>query len=83
LSSRQEAGGRRQEAGKLVLNNPETWSVPVETVEVDDPKLGRVRVSRWSGYYVRQSLKRTMEVLRVEVLETRTGKRRLTPLWMV
>jgi hypothetical protein len=48
---------------------------------VDDPKLGRVRVSRWSQYHFRQSPKRAMEVLQVEVLEP-YGKRRLTSLWL-
>lgn len=66
----------------MKLNDPETWQVPIETVEVDDPKWGRVRVSRWSAYHFRKSPKRAMEVLRVEVLETQNGKRRLTPLWL-
>ncbi len=31
---------------KTKLNDPETWSVPTETVAVEDAKLGRVRVTR-------------------------------------
>lgn len=52
----------------MKLNAPETWSLPTETVERDDPKLGRVRVTRWSEYHFRQSPKRAMELIRVEVL---------------
>ncbi|NJO78077.1 MAG: transposase [Cyanobacteria bacterium RM1_2_2] len=75
-------GAPAKHGHKMKLNDPETWRVPIETVEVDDPKWGRVRVSRWSAYHFRKSPKRAMEVLRVEVVETRNGKRRLTPLWL-
>jgi hypothetical protein len=78
----QGRGAPAKHGHKMKLNHPETWKLPVETVEVDDPKLGRVRVSRWSAYHFRQSPKRAMEVLRVEVLETARGKRRLLPLWL-
>jgi len=64
----------------MKLNDPQSWSLPTETVEVDDPKLGRVRVTRWSEYHFRQSAQRPMEMIRVEVLESRDGKRRFAPL---
>ncbi len=35
---------------KMKLNAPETWSVPSQSVEVEDAKLGRVQVTRWSQY---------------------------------
>ena len=76
-------GAPAKHGHKMKLNEPETWSVPSQTIAVDDPKFGRVRVSRWSAYHFRKSPKRAMEVLRVEVLETQSGKRRLTPLWLV
>lgn len=79
----QGRGAPAKHGHKMKLNDPETWSVPVETVEVDEPKWGRVRVRRWSAYHFRKSPKRAMEVLRVEVLETQNGKRRLAPLWLV
>ncbi len=75
-------GAPAKHGHKMKLNAPETWQVPMETVEVDDPKWGRVRVSRWSAYHFRKSPKRAMELLRVEVLETQNGKRRFTPLWL-
>ena len=75
-------GAPAKHGHKMKLNDSETWSLPTEIVEVDDPKLGRVRVTRWSGYHFRQSPKRPMEILRVEVLESNEGKRRFTPLWL-
>ncbi len=75
-------GAPAKHGHKMKLNDSETWRLPTEIVEVDDPKLGRVRVTRWSGYHFRQSPKRPMEILRVEVLESNEGKRRFTPLWL-
>ena len=66
---------------KMKLNAPETWGEPEQIVEVDDPKLGRVRVTRWSAYHFRHSAKRPMQIIRVEVLE-KEGKRRFKPLWL-
>jgi len=66
---------------KMKLNAPETWCKPDQSVEVDDPKLGRVQVMRWSAYHFRQSAKRPMEIIRVEMLE-QAGKRRFKPLWL-
>jgi hypothetical protein len=65
----------------MKLNDPETWSLPTQTIEVLDPKLGRVRVTRWSGYHFRKSPQRPMEMLRVEMLPL-AGKRRFTPMWL-
>ncbi len=53
----------------MKLNAPETWSVPSQSVEVEDAKLGRVRVTLWSDYHFRQSPKRVMAIIRVEVPE--------------
>ena len=75
-------GAPAKHGHKMKLNAPETWSVPTETVEVDDPKLGRVRVSRWSQCHFQKSPKRPMEIIRVEVLDAKGGKRRFAPLWL-
>jgi len=75
-------GAPAKHGPKMKLNDPQTWSPPTESVEVDDPKLGRVRVMRWSGYHFRKSAQRPMEILRVEVLEPHQGKRRFAPLWL-
>lgn len=75
-------GAPAKHGPKMKLNDPQTWSVPTEIVEVEDAKWGRVRVTRWSTYHFRKSAKRPMEIIRVEVLETQDGKRRFTPLWL-
>lgn len=66
----------------MKLNAPETWTLPSQSLEVEDAKLGRVRVTGWSQYHFQQSPKPPMEILRAEVLESNDGKRRLPPLWL-
>ena len=75
-------GAPAKHGHKMKLNAPDTWKVPTETVEVEDPKLGRVRVSCWSAYHFRKSPKRPMEIIRVEVLDAKGGKRRFAPMWL-
>ena len=75
-------GAPAKHGHKMKLNAPQTWSLATESVEVEDPKLGRVRVTRWSEYHFQKSSKRPMEIIRVEVLEPKDGKRRFTPLWL-
>jgi DDE superfamily endonuclease len=75
-------GAPAKHGHKMKLNAPETWSLPTETVEVDDAKLGRVRVTRWSTYHFQKSPKRAMEIIRVEILEPKAGKRHFKPLWL-
>jgi hypothetical protein len=76
-------GAPAKHGHKMKLNDPQTWSAPSQSLEVEDPKLGRVQVTRWSQYHFQKSPKRPMEVLRVEVLESHNGKRCLQPLWLV
>lgn len=73
-------GAPAKHGHKMKLNDSQTWCAPTETVEVEDAKLGRVRVTRWSQFHFRPSAQRPMEILRVEVLKSTGGK--LKPLWL-
>lgn len=75
-------GAPTKHGHKMKLNDPQTWRVPTQTVEVEDAKLGRVRVTRWSQYHFRQSAQRPMEIIQVEVLKSTEGKRQFKPLWL-
>ncbi len=44
---------------KFKLNAPETWSVADTTIEITDPKIGRVRVTQF-----RTSPERSMQIFR-------------------
>ena len=78
--------GTRQTAqtwSKFKLNAPDTWPEARETLVVEDPELGQVKVSRWSTFHFRQAAEQAMEVLRVEVLKPVGRKRKFKPLWLV
>ena len=68
---------------KFKLNTSDTWPEARETLMVEDPELGQVKVSRWSTFHFRQAAERAMEVLRVEVLKPVGRKRKFKPLWLV
>ena len=50
-------------------------------MEVEDEKIGRVRLTRWSGFHFQKSPKREMEIIRVEVIEPKGRKRKFKPQW--
>ena len=68
---------------KFKLNASDTWPEARETLVVEDPELGQVKVSRWSTFHFRQAAEQAMEVLRVEVLKPVGRKRKFKPLWLV
>jgi hypothetical protein len=75
-------GAPRKHGDKFKLNDPSTWPLVHETLEVDDPEYGRVRLTRWSDLHFKQSPTRSMEVIRVEVLVPRGLRRKFQPLWL-
>jgi hypothetical protein len=61
-------GAPRKHGHKFKLNAPETWSEPTSTIEITDPKIGRVCVTHWLDFHFRTSPERPMQIFRVEVL---------------
>ncbi|MEH2137458.1 hypothetical protein [Nostoc sp.] len=51
-------------------------------MELDDPKLQRVRVSLWKNLHFRKAAARPMLLLRVERLNAQGNLRVLKPLWL-
>lgn len=58
---------------KFKLNDPQTWPVATETLEVEDPKVGRVKVMRWSGFHF---LVAKCQLVQTQEGRHSTGKRR-------
>jgi hypothetical protein len=67
---------------KFKLNDPQTYPQPDDVLAIDDPKLGRIRVSRWSGFHFRCASSHPMQIIRVEILEPRGRRRAWKPLWL-
>lgn len=62
-------GRPRKHGDKFKLNDPQTWGEPDESLEVDDPQLGRVRIGLWKGLHFRAAASHPMLLLRIERLE--------------
>ena len=75
-------GRPRIHGDKFKLNDPQTWKQPVQILEVDDPKLGRLRISLWENLHFRKASKHPMSLLRVERLCERRSGKLAQPLWL-
>ncbi len=53
-----------------------------QSLEVDDPKLGRVRVRLWENLHFRKTAARPMSLIRVERLDEKGNLRVSKPLWL-
>jgi hypothetical protein len=68
---------------KFKLNDSTTWWSADEIVEVDDPKLGKLRISRWDELHFRSSSPHNMSLIQVERIKpTQSGKKHRC-LWLV
>ncbi len=75
-------GAPRKHGDKFKFNAPDSWPIPREMIEVDDPKVGRVQVSRWCGYHFQGAHQREMDIIRVEVIAPNGRRRKFKPLWL-
>lgn len=67
---------------KFKLNDPQSWGEAHAVCTLDHPQWGQVQLSCWSGYHFKQSAKRSMEIIRVEILDPLKGRRKFKPLWL-
>ena len=75
-------GAPRKHGHKFKLNAPQSYPEASEVLDIEDSKLGRVRVTRWSRFHFRNSAQREMEMIRVEVIEPVGKRRKFKPLWL-
>jgi hypothetical protein len=62
-------GRPRKHGDKFKLNEPLTWSEVTQSLEVNHPKLGRVKLSLWLNLHFRKTATRPMSLIRVERLD--------------
>jgi hypothetical protein len=55
--------------------------MPVASLEVEEPKLGRVQICLWQNLHFRKAAGHPMSLLRVERFNHRTGKA-TKPMWL-
>ena len=68
---------------KFKVNDPTTWWKAHETVDVDDPKLGKLRISQWKDLHFRTSASHDMSLIQVERLNPKSSGKKHRPLWLV
>lgn len=74
--------GRPKKHGiKFKLNEPGSWSQTTQNLEVNEPKLGLLRVYLWSNLHFRKTATRPMSLIRVERLDEKGNLRVSKPLW--
>ena len=74
-------GRPRVHGDKFKLNDSTTWWTANQIIEVNDPKLGQLRLRLWSHLHFRQSALHPMHLIQVERLEQPNG-RTFRPLWL-
>jgi hypothetical protein len=75
-------GAPAKHGHKFKFNDPHSHPPADEVLEVEDPKLGRVRITRWSQFHFRGSPQCEMEIIRVEVIAPKGGRGKFKPLWL-
>ncbi|WP_339381502.1 transposase, partial [Brasilonema bromeliae] len=75
-------GRPRKHGDKFKLNEPSSWGEAIQSLEVNQLKLGRVRVSLWENLHFRKTATRPMSLIRVERLDQQGCLRVSKPLWL-
>lgn len=76
-------GAPRKHGDKFKLNDPQTHPEPESIVELEDPKLGLVKVSLWSQLHFRNCVRQEIDVIRVEIIKPKGQRRKFKPLWLL
>jgi hypothetical protein len=76
-------GRPRVHGARFAFKEPQTWSIPDEVMELEDPYWGRVRLERWGGLHEKKGTDVPYDVIRVCVhLERQTPPPALWLAWL-
>jgi hypothetical protein len=75
-------GRPRVHGNKFKLNDTTTGHSADQTVEVDDPRQGRLRLSCWLQMHFRTAASYPMQLIRVERLDAAGNPRSDKPVWL-
>ncbi|WP_293070868.1 hypothetical protein [Okeania sp. SIO2B3] len=76
-------GRPKKHGDKFKLQEQSTWWNATETVELDEDKLGKIKVRKWSELHFRSSASVPMTLILVERLKTNKKGLLQKPLWLV
>ena len=75
-------GRPRSHGEKFQLNDPKTWWVDDQTVELDDAQLGRLRLRQWHNLHFSASATHPMTLILLERLDIGSNQHQAKPLWL-
>ena len=76
-------GRPKKHGDKFKLNDQSTWCNATETVEIDDNKLGKLKVRKWKNLHFRNSSSVTLTLILVERIEPNKKGALFKPLWLI
>lgn len=75
-------GRPRLHGDKFKLNDPQTWTEPTQTLNINDPKLGKLRIRVWQNLHFRRAALHPMSIVLVERLNENGSLRVVKPMWL-
>jgi hypothetical protein len=75
-------GRPRLHGDKFKLNESETWIEPVQTINVNDSKLGLLQIRVWHNLHFRAAALHPMSIVLVERLNKDGSVRVIKPMWL-
>ncbi|REJ51362.1 MAG: hypothetical protein DWQ58_13610 [Microcystis aeruginosa TA09] len=76
-------GRPKKHGDQFKLNDTQTWWDESETVSVNDPKLGEIKIRKWDKLHFYKSPDLAMNLVLVERLHPSKKDSALKPLWLV
>jgi DDE superfamily endonuclease len=76
-------GRPRKHGQKFQVNDPNTWWEASQTVEIDDPKFGKLRLKKWQDLHFRTAPNQSLNLIQVERLSLPFATKQYRPLWLV
>jgi hypothetical protein len=78
-----EKGRPKKHDKKFKVNDQTTWWSADQTVEIEDLKLGKLKISKWDGLHFRTSASYDMSLIQVQRLNSQGSVKKHRPLWLV
>lgn len=76
--------GRPKKHGRqFKINDESTWWQADTTVEINDPKLGLIRVNQWKQLHFKTASKQRLSLIKVERLNPKKTGNAHRPLWLI
>lgn len=76
-------GRPRKHNKKFKVNDQTTWWSADETVEIEDSKLGKLRISKWNELHFRTAASHDLNLIQVQRLDDKSSLKKRRPLWLV